>query len=71
MQKNATPRIVHKPTGLSVEPERSQTQNKRLAMAIIQARLQEDEEARQSAMTATNGKAQVGSGDRSEKIRRI
>ena len=72
MQKNATAiRIVHKPTGLSVkvQTERSQTQNKRLAMAIIQARLQEDEEARQSAMTAADRKAQVGSGDRSEKIR--
>ena len=72
MQKNATAiRIVHKPTGLSVkvQSERSQTQNRRLAMAIIQARLQEAEEARQSAATAADRKAQVGSGDRSEKIR--
>ena len=72
MQKNATAiRIVHKPTGLTVkvQSERSQTQNKRLAMAIIQARLQEEEEAKQSAKTAADRKAQVGSGDRSEKIR--
>jgi len=38
-------------------------------MAIIQTRLQEDEEARQSAATAAVRRAQVGSGDRSEKIR--
>jgi peptide chain release factor 1 len=72
MQKNATAaRIVHKPSGLSVkiQSERSLTQNKRLGMAIIQARLQEIEEDKQSAETAADRKAQVGRGDRSEKIR--
>lgn len=72
MQKNATAaRIVHKPSGLMVkiQTERSLTQNKRLGMAIIQARLQDAEEAKQHADLAADRKAQVGSGDRSEKIR--
>lgn len=72
MQKNATAaRIVHKPTGLTVkiQSERSLTQNKRLGMAIIQARLQEMEEEKQEAELAANRRAQVGSGERSEKIR--
>ena len=72
MQKNATAaRIVHKPSGLMVkiQSERSLTQNKRLGMAIIQARLQEFESAKQHAELAADRKAQVGSGDRSEKIR--
>ena len=72
MQKNATAaRIVHKPSGLMVkiQSERSLTQNKRLGMAIIQARLQEMETEKQHAELAADRKAQVGSGDRSEKIR--
>jgi peptide chain release factor 1 len=72
MQKNATAaRIVHKPTGMMVkiQTERSLTQNKRLGMAIIQARLQEMEVEKQHAELAADRKAQVGSGDRSEKIR--
>ena len=72
MQKNATAaRIVHKPSGLMVkiQTERSLTQNKRLGMAIIQARLQEMEEDKQNAEMAADRKSQVGSGDRSEKIR--
>ncbi|GAB4273332.1 MAG: peptide chain release factor 1 [Candidatus Promineifilaceae bacterium] len=72
MQKNATAaRIIHKPSGLMVkiQSERSLTQNKRLGMAIIQARLQEIEEAKQHASIAAERKSQVGSGDRSEKIR--
>ncbi|MCP4428425.1 MAG: peptide chain release factor 1 [Chloroflexi bacterium] len=72
MQKNATAaRIVHKPSGLSVkiQSERSLTQNKHLGMAIIQARLQEMEDAKQHASQAADRKSQVGSGDRSEKIR--
>lgn len=72
MQKNATAaRIVHKPSGLMVkiQTERSLTQNKRVGMAIIQARLQEIEEDKQNAEISADRKSQVGSGDRSEKIR--
>ena len=72
MQKNQTAaRVIHKPSGIMVkiQSERSLSQNKRLAFAIIQARLEEQEHVRQSASTAAERKAQVGSGDRSEKIR--
>ncbi|MCB0033325.1 MAG: peptide chain release factor 1 [Anaerolineales bacterium] len=72
MQKNATAaRVVHKPSGIAVkvQSERSLTQNKNLAIAIIQARLQEAAEAEQHAEVAAERKSQVGSGDRSEKIR--
>lgn len=72
MQKNATAaRVIHKPSGIMVkiQSERSLTQNKRLAMAIIQARLEESERDKQSAAVAAERKSQVGSGDRSEKIR--
>jgi peptide chain release factor 1 len=72
MQKNATAaRIVHKPTGIMVkiQSERSLTQNKRLGMAIIQARLEEMEQEKRDSAIAADRKSQVGSGDRSEKIR--
>jgi len=72
MQKNATAaRVVHKPTGMfvKIQSERSLTQNKQVAMAIIQARLEEMERDKQSSAAAADRKAQVGSGDRSEKIR--
>ncbi len=72
MQKNATAaRIVHKPSGMMVkiQSERSLTQNKQLGMAIIQARLQEMEESKQHAAVSADRRSQVGSGDRSEKIR--
>lgn len=72
MQKNATAaRVVHKPSGIAVkvQTERSLLQNKRLAIAIIQARLQEIEEDKQNASVSADRKAQVGTGDRSEKIR--
>ena len=72
MQKNATAaRVVHKPSGImvKVQSERSLTQNKQLAIAIIQSRLQEMEEASQHAEVAAERKSQVGTGDRSEKIR--
>jgi peptide chain release factor 1 len=72
MQKNATAaRIVHKPSGLMVkiQSERSLTQNKQVGMAIIQARLQEREEQKQHDAISADRRSQVGSGDRSEKIR--
>jgi peptide chain release factor 1 len=72
MQKNATAaRVIHKPSGMMVkiQSERSLSQNKQVAMAIIQARLEEMEQEKQSASVAADRKAQVGSGDRSEKIR--
>ena len=72
MQKNATAaRITHKPTGITVkiQTERSLTQNKLQGMAIIQAKLQEMEEEKQNAELSAERKSQVGSGDRSEKIR--
>ena len=72
MQKNATAiRVVHKPTGMTVnvQSERSQTQNKRVALSILQARLQEIEEEKQHAERAADRRSQVGTGERSEKIR--
>lgn len=72
MQKNATAvRIVHKPTGMmvKVQNERSLTQNKRTALAILQGRLQEIEEEKQAAALAADRRSQVGTGERSEKIR--
>jgi peptide chain release factor 1 len=72
MQKNATAiRITHKPTGMVVacESERSQTQNRLRALAVLRARLYEQERRKQEAEVAEARRAQVGSGERSEKIR--
>ncbi|HLB49887.1 MAG TPA: peptide chain release factor 1 [Anaerolineales bacterium] len=72
VQKNATAvRLTHLPSGLVVtcEDERSQTQNRLRAMSILRARLYEAEMDRRMKADAADRKSQVGTGDRSEKIR--
>ncbi len=72
VQKNSTAvRIIHLPTGMvvSCQDERSQLQNKLRALSILRARLYEiEEEKRQNELDSTR-RSQVGSGERSEKIR--
>ncbi len=64
-------RLIHRPTGTVVEcqQERSQFQNRDKAMRILASKLYEQERSRQSAAEAAQRKNQVGSGDRSERIR--
>ena len=64
-------RLIHKPTGLVVEmqDERSQLQNKLRAKQVLIARLYEAEVERQRSERDAERRGQVGSGDRSEKIR--
>ena len=72
VQKNSTAvRITHKPTGIVIacQDERSQLQNKLRALSILRVRLYEMEEQRRRSEMEDTRRSQVGTGERSEKIR--
>ena len=72
VQKNSTAvRLTHKPTGMVVtcQDERSQLQNKLRALSILRARLYELEEEKRRSEIESDRRSQVGTGERSEKIR--
>lgn len=72
VQKNETAiRIVHRPTGIvvSCQDERSQQQNKLRAMQVLRAKLYQVEQEKAEKERGAMRKSQIGSGDRSEKIR--
>jgi len=72
VQKNSTAvRLTHIPTGMVVacQDERSQLQNKLRALSILRARLYEIQEEKRIKELSVNRKSQVGTGERSEKIR--
>lgn len=64
-------RIVHKPTNIDVRctSERSQLKNKEKAMSILTAKLEQKKEQEESSSFSASRKEQIGTGDRSEKIR--
>ncbi|MDQ3014369.1 MAG: PCRF domain-containing protein [bacterium] len=64
-------RLIHKPTGLWVRStaERSQNANKELAMSILRSKLETLQEEQEAKKHAAERKDQIGTGDRSEKIR--
>lgn len=72
MQKtDSAVRITHVPTGIAVacQDERSQGKNKNKAMRILRARLLDKREQEEMKKITTERRSQIGSGDRSEKIR--
>ncbi|MHB1117961.1 MAG: PCRF domain-containing protein [Minisyncoccota bacterium] len=64
-------RIIHKPTGLSVRctSERSQLKNREKAMSMLMAKLEDLEREKSQSAVSSERKNQIGTGDRSEKIR--
>ena len=64
-------RLIHEPTGVVAEcqTERSQVQNREYAMRLLRSRIYQIEKEKQEKELASERKSQVGSGDRSEKIR--
>jgi peptide chain release factor 1 len=64
-------RLIHRPTGLDARStsERSQAANREKAMAVLMAKLEQLEEEKAAASHAANRKEQIGTADRSEKIR--
>src|SRR5205809_594928 len=64
-------RVTHLPTGMmvAIQDEKSQHKNKAKALAILRARLKEQEEARQAEERGDQRRSQVGTGERAEKIR--
>ncbi|MFA6006357.1 MAG: PCRF domain-containing protein [Candidatus Paceibacterota bacterium] len=64
-------RLIHKPTGIAVRctSERSQHKNRDMAMSILRAKIADFEDAKAAKSFSAERKGQVGTGDRSEKIR--
>jgi peptide chain release factor 1 len=64
-------RVTHLPTGIvvAIQDEKSQHKNKAKALKVLRARLYEQERAARDAERSANRRSQVGSGDRSERIR--